>query len=262
MSWLAAIAMNAAAAFAPVPAASGEPTRIAPEIIEPVPEPGAAQSAPPFGVAPVSDTDLKSQRGGIRLPNGIDVALSVQTQTAVDGHIVLRTVFTLDEGPARFSVFTPRPGEVVMLDIDRPQGDENGTGTVTSVTYDAQNGIQVSRLTRGPVVAMGGAPDAGDGMRAGLQDVSDRTALQTDNGLLRNRQAGGNRIADLTAHDLTIAHFAGHAFGSAIANRGNDRTIDTHTVISIGLDNVNPAVIGSAMLRVEGLGIAALQSRY
>lgn len=258
MSLMAAITLNAAAAFAPV---AGPPATI-----EPVPEPVAAQTAPPFGVAPVSDTDLKSQRGGIRLPNGIDVALSVQTQTAVDGHIVLRTVFTLDDGPAQFSVFTPRPGEIVKLDIDRSQGGGPGTGpgtgTVTSVTYDAQNGIQISRMMQGPVVATTGIVDNGNDVQAGLQDVTGRTAVQTDNGLVRHRHVAGNRIADLTADDLTIAHFAGHAFGSAIANMGNDRTIDTHTVISIGLDNVNPQLIGSTMLRVEGLGIAALQSRY
>ena len=216
-----------------------------------------AEPASPFDVTPVSDADLQAQRGGIRLPNGIDVALSVQTQTAVDGSIVLRTIFTLDEGPAQFSVFTPQPGEIIVL--NRDAADTIGeSGSITSVSYDVRNGIKVSRATRAPAAAVETVPYL---EQSDFQDVTGHDSISTDNGLLRQRLVNGNQVADLTTDDLRIAHFAGRAFGSAIANMGNDRTIDTQTVISIRLDDVNPAIIGSAMLRVEGIGITALRSR-
>ena len=60
-------------------------------------------------VAPLSDAELARQRGGFRLPNGVDVALTVQTQTAVDGAVVLRTVFRADQGAPTLTVFTPKP---------------------------------------------------------------------------------------------------------------------------------------------------------
>ena len=41
---------------------------------------------------------LAQQRGGIRLPGGIDVSLSIDTVTALDGSVVLQTVTRIAEG--------------------------------------------------------------------------------------------------------------------------------------------------------------------
>ena len=62
--------------------------------------------------------------------------------------------------------------------------------------------------------------------------------------------------------DIRIVHLTGNAIGSAIANMGSDRAIDTQTTLSIDLRNAGPDVLGSTMLRVEDVGIGALTSRF
>ena len=115
-----------------------------------------AVHAAPFPSAGVPNAVLATQRGGIRLPNGIDVTLSIDTITAVDGSIVLQTVTKIDEGSPATLVFAPTEGKPVAL----PGGEANVSNAVAPVvTYDRQNGI---RVTSGaaipvslPVAAMG-----------------------------------------------------------------------------------------------------------
>ena len=70
----------------------------------------AAPELPPIAAAPVADPILAEQRGGFRLPSGIDVALSVQTQTAVNGAVLLRTVFQIDQGAPNFTIYAAQAG--------------------------------------------------------------------------------------------------------------------------------------------------------
>ena len=52
-------------------------------------QPSTPEASPgPFGVAALPEEVRAQQRGGIRLPSGIDVALSVDTVTAIDGSVV------------------------------------------------------------------------------------------------------------------------------------------------------------------------------
>lgn len=210
-----------------------------------------------MAAAPVPDPVLAEQRGGFRLPNGIDVALTVQTQSAINGAVVLRTVFQLDEGPANLTIYAPKPGETVAA------GDRASTTQATSmpsVSFDSRNGIQVQPGTSGPAVAISSGPaNAPGAVPAGLTQVA--SGAQTDAGLITEAARGGVRTVELSGADLSITHLSGNAFGSAIANTGSDRTIDTTTSVSIDLANAGPDVLGSAMMRVQDVATDAATMR-
>ena len=92
----------------------------------------------PFGT-PVAEAELETARGGFRLPSGIDVALTVQTQTAIDGAVVLRTEFRANQGAPQFAVFVPKAGETVAAGGTRAASASGGS--LPAVTYGrAENG--------------------------------------------------------------------------------------------------------------------------
>ena len=120
-----------------------------------------APPAVPFAEQVVPEPVLADQRGGIRLPNGIDVTLSIDTVTALDGKIVLQTVTKIIDGPATTTAYAPEDGVSVAL----PGGAGSGSGTAASqprVTYDRQNGLTITGVTQMPVnIATAGAGEAG-----------------------------------------------------------------------------------------------------
>lgn len=207
-----------------------------------------ALAAGPFAVAPLADEELAGHRGGFALPGGIDVAMTIDTQTAVDGAVVLRTVFRADQGVPTLTTYVPRAGETVAAAPVRVAA----VTTVPTVSYDRQSGIQVTGGLATPDVALTGAPGA---IPAGLEQVSGGA------GNVSERTEGALRLVELTGADLTVTHLAGSAFGAAIANMGSDRTIDTQTSVAIDLTGAGPDVIGSSMLRVQDVAMQALVGR-
>lgn len=213
--------------------------------------------ASPAADTPVPDATLAQQRGGFRLPSGIDVALSVQTQTAIDGAVVLRTVFSVDQGKPTLSIHAPAPGQTVAAG-----GGANGPGRPAGtpvVAYDPRTGLSVTPgMAAPPVTISTGAasrPDAGPALptvAAGATTAAGTVSEATTNGL---------RTVSLEGADFIISHVAGNAFGSSITNTGNDRTIDTQTTLAIDLRGAAPDVLGSAMFRVENVAIQAMSIR-
>lgn len=219
----------------------------------------AAQAATPLGSAPLADPILAEQRGGFRLPNGIDVAISVQTQTVLDGAVVLRTVFRADQGAPTLTILAPPSGQTVAAQRDAGGASTTQGTSMPSVTYDRNSGIQVMPGVTTPQVSISSGAGSSTGAADGLVPVA--AGATTDNGVVSTAATDGLRTVTLSATDLTITHIAGNAFGSAILNSGSDRAIDTQTAVSINLSNAGPDVLGSAMFRVQDVAIAAASLR-
>ena len=219
----------------------------------------AAAPSQALPAAPLPEVVLAEQRGGIRLPNGIDLALAVQTQTAVNGAVVLQTVFALDKGPATLSVYVPKDGEVV------PSGANTGApmagNAAPTVSYNARTGISVTPGVSSGTLRFDARPGGSQqGVPDGLTAIDPAAAAQGSSGVTA-KDSRLLRTVTLSAGDLSVAHFAGSAFGSAITNTGSDRSIDTLTTVSIDLRGATPEVIGSALFQVENLALGALGSR-
>ena len=217
-----------------------------------------AAATPPIAAAPVADPILAEQRGGFRLPNGIDVALSVQTQTAVNGAVLLRTVFQIDQGSPTFTIYAAKPGETVAASA--AGGDTPVARTSTPIiSYDRTTGLQVQPGAISSPLLVSAKPAAPTALPAGLTEVA--AGAVTDAGAITDTTRNGVRTVSLNGADLTITHLAGNAFGSAIANSGSDRAIDTQTTVSINLSNAGPDVLGSAMFRVQDIALDAVAMR-
>ncbi|WP_375419717.1 hypothetical protein [uncultured Sphingomonas sp.] len=218
----------------------------------------AAQAATPLGAPAVSDPVLAEQRGGFRLPSGIDVAITVQTQTVLDGAVVLRTVFRADQGAPTLTVLAPTPGQTVAATRNAAAAG-GGQPTMPTVTYDRANGIQLIPGVAAPQIAVTSGDTQSLAAAAGLAPVA--PGAVTDNGTVSAAGDNGLRTVTLQGPDLTITHLAGNAFGSAILNAGNDRAIDTQTSVSIDLHNAGPDVLGSSMFKIQDLAIASAALR-
>ncbi|MFD1787037.1 hypothetical protein ACFSC3_05575 [Sphingomonas floccifaciens] len=203
--------------------------------------------------APVaSDDELAGMRGGFRLPSGIDIAMTVQTQTAIDGQIALRTVFKIDQGAPTLVAYVPRAGTSVA--IERTAADPRAAAANPTITYDNRTGIRVTPgLANSVGVGSGGVQDLGD-IPAGLVEAGAGSGVAID-------ARGGVKTARIDSADLMIVHVAGQAFGSAIANTANDRAIDTQTSVAIQVGNAAPDVIGSSLFRTQGVALDALAGR-
>ena len=209
----------------------------------------------PIAAPRVPDVELATQRGGFQLPNGIDVALTVQTQTSLNGAVVLRTVFRADQGPTSLTVFAPKAGETVAAAARGTAG--GGTVAMPTITYDSRTGLQVTPGAGTPLaVSAGAAAAAGE---SGLAQVA--AGAVTDNGTIGQSVRGGLQSTDLRSDDLTITHLAGSAFGSAILNSGSDRAIDTQTTVGIDLHNAGATLLASAALRIEDVAVDAMALR-
>jgi hypothetical protein len=174
-------------------------------------------------------------RGGFALPGGLDVAVAVQTDTRIDGTLLLRSVFVVDKGVSTISVFGR---------TDAVTGPTAAMGT---------SGIKTSFSIGGKATEIGGASDG----LTELALVQGGAAAVAGGGSVRLEKAGSGSQVVLDRPTLEIRHLAGQAYGSAIANRGNDITIDTVTNINIDIRNATPLNLGSTMLRVDALVVDA-----
>lgn len=220
----------------------------------------AGQPAPVFDAVTAPDEILATQRGGLRLPNGIDVAMTVQTTTAVDGAVVLETVWTVDAGQPQLAVYTPARGTPVASTAAPGGQGIAAASTSATVTYDRQHGIQVATNGWRPAVTVSGAPGAAT-PTAGLERVDPGEPVTTDGGVVSASAPGQLSGVQLAGMDIQVTHLNGQAFGSVIQNMGSDRVIDTQTTLSIDLRDAGPDVLGSAFLRVEALAVDALAGR-
>lgn len=219
----------------------------------------ASAALPVFPAPAMPDSELAEHRGGIRLPNGIDLVLTVQTQTVVDGAVVLRTEFKVDQGAPQIAIYTPRDGAPVLVPATAANGGST-MGTPPALVFDGRGGLAVVRGVNVPVGAVTTGSTA-QGAPAGLQASDGNSPFATDNGLVAAMLEGSSKSVSLQGSDYNVTHLVGGAFGSAILNSGNDRVIGTETTISIDLRNAGPDVLGSTMFRVDNLVTGALGSR-
>lgn len=121
-------------------------------------------TANPFGKAAVPTEALETMRGGFALPGGIDVSIAVQSNTALNGAVVLRTLFLAGSGPPTLAVFgrteasngqPAPPGAPGLTQLNLAPGEAlavtggtvslASTGPSNRVTY-SERGLDVTHL--------------------------------------------------------------------------------------------------------------------
>jgi hypothetical protein len=163
----------------------------------------AIASASPFKTA-VGDPALAQIRGGFTLPGGLEVRLGIDTQTRIDGQLVLQSTFKIDQGPPRFVV-------------------------------QARNA-------------------AGDLMPT---EIRVEQSVIAKDGVLTLTRAGANTRLLLDGQQTDVTHLIEGGTGSIVTNIADNRAIDVVTTIGLQIDNAQPELLGSSLLRVETLALDA-----
>lgn len=232
-----------------------------------------ANAVAAFDSAPVADTELATYYGKFIAPGGIDLAMAVQSDTAVDGQLVLRSIFTADNGPPSLQVFAPLPGmSGPGLQSAAGSGDAQSSPQNQSVSIMVDRAGANSAIvplstgsTLSPHVMIAkaeqAAPLAPD--NAGLAPVAvipGRSATQTGAGAVSAADTYGGTRVTLDGAGLSVSHLMGGATGSFIVNTANNRVIDTVTTVAVNIRNAEVLSTSSAMLRIDGIATLAAQT--
>ena len=210
--------------------------------------------------APLADAALADMTGKFILPGGGSLALSVTSDTMLNGALVLRTVLTVDQGSS-VQVFGRPDGAA------SPTGVTGGAGQAVpvltsgaSVLFDRRSGAQITPPTVS-TIRVGGTGAAGAGAaELGLTPITVAAggpAVRTPDGLVSVTTLPNGTQVSLAGDRIGIAHLVGPTVATAILNSGNDRTIDTVTTIGIDLHDAAALAMGSAAMKVDALAADA-----
>lgn len=211
--------------------------------------------------SPIPDDELARMRGGFALPGGLSVAIAVQSDTRIDGALVLRSVYRVDQGTPVLQVFAPAPGTSLS---NRSTGSSNSVAAPPSMTltFDRQSGARFDVGGRpGPNVNIvpGSTSGLGNDGSAGpaIAIAAGSGTVQVPTGALKVTEVPNGQQIRLLGNGIDITHLVGSAIGSAITNSANNRTIESSTTLALDISGATSTNLGSSMLRVETLGLDA-----
>jgi hypothetical protein len=213
----------------------------------------------------VADEVLAAMRGGVALPNGLNIAIGIDIQTRVDGLLALHTIYATDGPDAGVRVFT---------DGAAPSIVPPGTIAVKTGGSDGSPEITVSRAPTGSTVDVS-TPSAPtrvnilSGMPSTWQTAAGQTPVPvTENGPAVSTPAGNialvtndrGAVVTLDAPMLRIQQIVGEAAGVIIANTANDRTIDTISSVNLDLQGLSPELLAGLSMG-DQLALAVASAR-
>lgn len=210
-----------------------------------------APTPAPLRAPRVPDADLAAMRGGVRLPNGLNLSLGIDIQTWIDGRLALHTVYASD-GPAT--------GVRVFTDGAQPVRTPPASATISS---GGQPGIPLLVVDRSPtgttilpikataaatVNLVNGDPSiwlSGEGQQE-IPVTPNGPAVAAPPGLVSLAADADGTVVTLDTATLKIQQLVGQATGVVIANTASDRVIDTISAINVDLQGFSPALLAGA----------------
>lgn len=187
-----------------------------------------------FDAPAMSEAELADSRGGFALPNGVEVALGVAISTAVNGQRLIETRMTMVGNRVEI-------GSVVNQALAEALAAETA----------AAKGAQPAMAAQSAAVA----PEAIADTAPPVQTPQQVAAAAAPPAVTQVTDTGSSYQVSVTLPTLSVQHFVGESFGSIIANSGDGRVIDHSANIDISLSNAGPFMLGSAIFRVQNLGI-------
>lgn len=212
-------------------------------------------AAPARAPAPLTDAELAQITGKFVLPNGVQIALSVTSDTIVDGQVVLRTVLTVDR-TSTLQVFG-RDGSAPTPELAQAAARPTGV----TVSLDRTSGLQTVTPTyaAAPAVSVGAAaPAAPSAGLVALPLVPGAPGVATADGVVSLATVRGGQEVSLAGDRLAVANIVGSTVATALANTANNRTLGSVTNVQIDLRNAAPYQTASAAMRVETMALDAV----
>ncbi|RYF22802.1 MAG: hypothetical protein EOO77_03385 [Oxalobacteraceae bacterium] len=202
---------------------------------------------------PVSDPELETMRGGVQLPNGLNVAIGIDIQTRIDGVLALHTIYS-SEGPNAgirvFSDGTTSPRTAPTNTAVTMGGDGAGPALVVA---RSPTGTTITPNTGGPATTVNlvSGPTSGWLDAAGQTQIfvdANGASVPTSSGTVSFARNDRGAAITLVAPNVAVQHLVGQATGAVIANTGNDRVIDTVSSINVNLVGLPSGLVGNVLM--------------
>lgn len=206
----------------------------------------------------VSNPELRSMRGRVLLPDGLDLDIGIDIQTEVNGVLVLHSVLST-AAPAGQSlrVFTggaiPSNGgsTAVNLASAAPMLTLDRSGASTTLTTTSAPLTPTVVVLNAPTNVWPQYPD-----ETQLNVTPNGPPVQTANGTVQVQQTGNDTAVVLNGNGLTVQQLFGDPTGTLVTNQQNNQAIQTTTVVDVDLHGTWPAIT-NAMFNIGNLAIAA-----
>jgi hypothetical protein len=220
----------------------------------------------PFGNATrVSDEELAEERGGFVLPNGVDVALAAQIDTARNGELILRSVFRVEGSTQSMTVYAPAPGTTGPA-VQGGAGVPKAGAPAPLLVVGGDTGM--ARVEPGPALAAvsinvqtGPRPNLGEAPK-GLDPLpltAGGPGIETAAGLVSLAALPTGMRVTIDGHMLDVHHLFGQAFGPAVANTASDQVIESATLVNIQLGNADALRVVAGTARAQGIALDAVR---
>ena len=213
-----------------------------------------AQASAPLAMQPVSNVELAMMRGGLRLPNGLDLSLGFDIQTRIDGQLALHTVYASDGA---------NPGIRVYTDGEKPVPLAPTTATIVAGTVQGIPTLIVDRSPSGTTILPARAVGAttvnlvnGDPSTwlSGVGQVEipvapNGPAVAAAPGDVRLTTGSAGAIVTLSTPTLELQQLVGQATGVVVANTADNRVINTVSSVNVDLRGLSSSLIASTSPR-------------
>ena len=213
----------------------------------------------------VPDRKLAVMRGGLLLPDGLDIAIGIDIQTRVNGALVLHTIYSNDGPNAGIKVYTDGTNSVSTAPSTVNVASSATSSAPTIVVDRAPTGTTVSAQTQSVPVNLSlvqGAPSTWlDGSGQNMVAVTPNgPAVSSEGNAIKLTTDSQGAAVTLDGPGLEIQHLVGQATGIVVANTGNDRVIDTVSSINVNLQGISPGLM-SSVFTANRIATDAMQAR-
>ena len=216
-------------------------------------------------VVRVPDRALARMRGGLRLPDGLDIGIGIDIQTRLNGALILHTIYSSDGPNAGIKVYTDGTNAVSSTPATVSVTTAATAGAPTIIVDRAPTGTTVAAQVQSVPVSLNlvqGAPSTWlDGSGQNMVPVTPNgPAVSSEGNDIKLTSDAQGAVVTLDAPGLEIQHLVGQATGVVIANTGNDRVIDTVSSINVNLQGISP-VLMSGLFTANRIATDAMQAR-
>ena len=198
----------------------------------------------------VPDAELARMRGGLQLPNGLDVSIGIDIQTRVNGLLALHTVYA-NQGPATgVRVFADGPGPVPLAPATQSVSAAATAGTPTLIVDRSPTGTTIIPSTATPATTVNlvnGDPStwlSGEGQTQ-IPVQPNGPAVATPNGNVSLASTSTGTVVSLQTPTLLVQQLVGQATGVVVANTANNQAIDTVSSVNVDLQGLSPELLSS-----------------
>ena len=198
----------------------------------------------------VKDGELARMRGGLLLPNGLDVSIGIDIQTRVNGMLALHTVYASEGAATGVRVFADGPKPVPLAPATLSVSAAPTMGTPTLIVDRSATGTTIIPSTATPATTVNLVNGdqstwlSGEGQTQ-IPVQANGPAVATPNGNVSLANTATGTVVSLQTPTLLVQQLLGQATGVVVANTADNQAIDTISSVNVDLQGLSPELLSS-----------------